>query len=179
MVAPNWHQKVFDLARQRFEELPVPKRSRAMLLFIRYGQIHCRTFFSDSRDADELPSAHYQMWKRIDDLRDTAAEAYAVASLTLSSSPSTPQCSVIDVQGAERGDPYESRWFQRISFDPESGNIAGHECWPCELTRRPNALSPFQVAGSGDPAEPDAAPNGGPAQRLGSSAVGGGPPTVS
>jgi len=169
MIAPSWHQKGFELARQRFAELPSPKDSKPLLLFIRHGQIHSRTFFSDSSDADEPSNAHYQIWKRIDDLRDTAAEAYAVASLTLSSSPSAAQCWAICVQGAERADPYEARWFQRISF--ESGQITAHEFWPCELTRRPNALSFFPSG-----VEPDAAPNGGPAQRIANSGTAGGPP---
>ena len=94
-------------------------------------------------DADEPSSAHYQIWKRIDDLKDTPGEAYAVASLAIWNGPSGDQSWVISVKGAEREDAYETQWFQRISFDPESGRITGHEYWPCELTRPRNALSPF------------------------------------
>ena len=179
MTPPNWHQKVFELARQRFAELPSPLDSWPLLLFIRHGQVHCRTFISDSSDADEPPKAHYQIWKRIDDLRDTAAEAYAVASLTIRDSPLGEKCGVITVQGAERGDPYEARWFQRISIDSESGKITGHECWPFELTRPPNALSPFESAQVRDQAVPGASPNGGPAEPSGNSGAGGGSPSVS
>lgn len=153
MTPPSWHQKVLELARQRFAELPSPRDSQPLLLFIQYGEIHCRTFFSDSADADEPSSAHYQIWKRIDDLRDTAGEAYAVASLTRCNSPSIGQCWAISVQGAERGNAHETRWFQRITFDSASGQITGHEYWQCDLTRRRNALSPFQDAGDRHEAE--------------------------
>jgi hypothetical protein len=178
MTPSEWHREVLELARQRLAELPSPADSKPLLLFIRHGQIHCRTLFSDSRDADEPSSAHYQIWKRIDDLRGTDAEAYAVASLTICNSPSAEQCWAIDVQGAERADAYETTWLQRISFDSETGQITGHECWPFNPIRRPNALSPLQNAGARPEAEPGAPPNGGPAGRLGNSGAGGGPPSV-
>jgi hypothetical protein len=179
MTPPTWHQKVFELARQRFAQLTTPRDSQPLLLFIQYGQIHCQTFFSDSGDADEPSSAHYQIWKRIDDLRDTPGEAYAVASLTICNAPSTEQSWAIRVQGAQRGDLYEATWLQRISFDSKSGQVTGHECWPCELTRRPNALSPFQTSGMRRSAEPGAPPNGGPAEPSGNSGASGGSPSVS
>lgn len=150
-----------------------------MLLFIRHGQIHCRTFFSDSRDADELPTAHYQMWKRIDDLKGTAAEAYAVATLTGGSSPLMADCGAIYVRGAERDDAVESGWFQRISSAPGAEHIEAHECWPSDVGRAPNAISPFQDEKPHNEAEPDAAPNGGPAGPFGSLRGRGGPPSVS
>jgi hypothetical protein len=153
MTPPSWHQKVHELARQRFAELPSPQDSRPLLLFIRYREIHCRTFFSDSADADEPSSAHYQIWKRIDDLRGTDTEAYAVAALTISNSPSGEQCWAISVQGAERGSPHETRWLQRTTFGSTSTQITGHEYWQCDLTRRPNALSPFQNPGDRHEAE--------------------------
>lgn len=164
MTPPNWHQTVLDLARQRFAQLPSPRDPQPLLLFIRYGQIHCRTYFSDSEDADEPSNAHYQIWKRIDDLRDTSAEAYAVASITISNSPPAERCWAISVQGAERGDLHEARWLQRVSFDSESPQITGHECWLSDLTRRPNALSPFQNAGGRHEVEPGAVPNDGLAE---------------
>ncbi len=136
-------------------------------------------FVSDSTDADEPSSAHYQIWHRIDDLRDTAADAYAVASLAVQKLPSGERCGVISVQGAERGDPQEARWFQRISFGPGSGQTTGHECWPFELSRLPNALSPFDDAQAYDKAELGASPNGGPAEPSDNSNIPGGPPSVS
>jgi hypothetical protein len=179
MTPSNWHHKVFELARQRFAELPSALDSQPLLLFIRYGEVHCRTFFSDSTDADEPSRAHYQIWKRIDDLRGTPAEAYAVASLTIRNLPSGEKSGVIDVRGAERGDPYEVRWSQRITFDSESGQITGHEWRPFELTRPPNALSPFDSGEPRDKAEPAAPPNGGPAEPPNNSGVTEGPPSVS
>jgi hypothetical protein len=53
MTPPSWHQTVLELARSRFSEIPSSRHSMVRLLFIKYGQIHCRTFFSDNRDADE------------------------------------------------------------------------------------------------------------------------------
>ncbi|HEV2692904.1 MAG TPA: hypothetical protein VG347_08400 [Verrucomicrobiae bacterium] len=87
MTPPNWHQKIFELARLRFSELPLPQDLHSRLLFIKHGEIHCRMFFSNGADADKPSQSDYLIWKRIADIKDTPAEAYAVASLVIGMEP--------------------------------------------------------------------------------------------
>ena len=141
MSPPIWHQKVLELALLRLSELPMYRRSQAALLFIKHGEIHCRILFRENENADEPSRADYEVAKRIADLKDTPAEAYAEANLVIWNEPSGHQANAVSVTGAERNDPHETEWLQRITFDPESGLITGHECWTHDISRKANALA--------------------------------------
>jgi len=139
MTPPSWHRQVLELARQRFAELPSPRNSQPQLLVISYGEIHCRTFTSVSTDADEPSRADFEISKRIEDLRGTPCEAYAVASLVIWNQPGY-QTWALSVRGAEQNDLLETAWLQRVSFASDSGQITCHECWAFDQAVRPNAL---------------------------------------